>query len=162
MAMSRTAGRDTIPKGAQRCTKDERSGFTSCQPGDSFLIHWSSNSPPTFPLKKAQIGAAKVKMCTSAPHTVKGYADDLFVFSSSAQDHAIALSEIDEKSRDLDLTLRTNKCTTIIFDGNQMDHRSTIPLLNGHTRNISERPFLILGHLISSTTSKSQAASAKN
>ena len=45
-------------------------------------------TPPTFPYKKAQIGAA-VKTCISASHIVKRYADDLSVLSSSAQHHML-------------------------------------------------------------------------
>ena len=65
-------------------------------------------SPPNFPLKKAILGAAKVNMCTSTPHTVKGYADDLSVFLSSAQVHACIVKNIDKKTRDLDLSPRSD------------------------------------------------------
>ena len=116
-------------------------------------------TPPNFPLKKIRTEAAKVKTCTSASHTVKGFADDLTVLSSSAQDHVLALSEIDKKCTDLDLILRPDKCVTIIFDGNKMNQSNTISLSNGHTRNIAESHSSILGHV--STTLKPRATSAK-
>ena len=116
--------------------------------------------PPNFPLKNIRTEAAKVKTCTFASHTGKGFADDLTVLSLSAQDYVLALSEIKKKCRDVDLTLRPDKCVTIIFDGNKMDQRNT-SLSNGHTRNITKGPSSILGHVIGSTTLKLGAASAK-
>ena len=46
----------------------------------------------------------------SKTHKVKGFADDLSVFSSSMKDHETALQTIDKHCSDLDLTLKPSKC----------------------------------------------------
>ena len=95
-------------------------------------------------------------------HSVKRFADDLSVISSSIQDHKSALLEIDEKAADLDLTLRPDKCVSILFDGTKnIDPKSNITLTNGFTHNISEAPTKILGHLIATSPAQSRSASAK-
>ncbi len=42
-----------------------------------------TSTPPHFPLKKMRALSEKVKLCSSSEHKVKGFADDLSVFSSS-------------------------------------------------------------------------------
>ena len=42
----------------------------------------------------------------SKTHKIKGFADDLSVFSSSMKDHTTALQTIDKHCSDLDLTLK--------------------------------------------------------
>ena len=48
----------------------------------------------------------------SKPHKVKGFADDLSVFSSSMKDHEVALQSIDNCCSDLNLTLKPSKCVS--------------------------------------------------
>ena len=120
-----------------------------------------SKAPPKFPLKKVREEASKPKLCLSSPHSVKGFADDLTVISSNIADHSAALLEIEKKAADLDLSLRPDKCVSVIYDGNRIDPKSRISLMDGSTRNISEAPSKILGHLLAVTLSHSRVTSAK-
>ena len=104
-----------------------------------------SKSPPVFPLKKIRQDAKELKYCFSSSHTVKGFADDLSVFSSNISDHQSLLSDLSIYSQNLNLTLRPDKCVSVIFNGSMMDHKTTLSLANGSTRNIAEAPTKILG-----------------
>ena len=84
---------------------------------------------------------------------MKGFADDLSVFSSNISEHHSPLSDLSTYSQNLDLTLRPDKCISVIFDGNKMDHKTTFSSANGSTRNIAEAPTKILGKLIAGSSS---------
>ena len=72
----------------------------------------------------------------SKTHKVKGYADDLSVFSSSMKDHAAALQTIDKHCSDLDQRLKPSKCVSFIYDGKKVLRNLTFPLKEGSTKNI--------------------------
>ena len=80
----------------------------------------------------------------SASHKVKGFADDISVFSNSAADHAVALHTIDRHCSDLDLTLKPAKCISLVFNGKKM-LTTTFPLGSGHTRSITSGHTRFLG-----------------
>ena len=120
-----------------------------------------STMVPKFPLKRIREEAKNIKICSSAPHTVKGFADDITVISSSVSAHTSALQEIDQKASSLDLVLKVEKCVSFLFDGKSVDKKSTVPLSSGSTRNISEAPWKVLGHLIAVTPTGSRKTSAK-
>ena len=80
----------------------------------------------------------------SAAHKVKGFADDISVFSSSASDHAVVLRTIDNHCSDLDLTLKPAKCISLVFNGKKV-LTTTFPLGNGHTRSINSGHTRFLG-----------------
>ena len=121
-----------------------------------------STTPPVFPLKKIRLDAKELKHCLSSPHTVKGFADDLSVFSTNIRDHQSLLSDLSIYYQNLDLTFRPDKCISLIFDGKKMDHKTTFSLVNGSTRNIADAPTKILGKLIAgSPSSTKQALAAK-
>ena len=67
--------------------------------------------------------------------------------------HQSLLSNLSTYSKDLDLTFRLDKCISVIFNGNKMDHKITFSLGNGLTRNIAEAPTKILGKLIAGSSS---------
>ncbi len=54
------------------------------------------------------------------PHKVKGFADDLTVFSKSTRDHQASLLNISSGCEDLDLTLKPSKCVSFVFDGKKV------------------------------------------
>ena len=112
-----------------------------------------SRTPPVFPLKKIRQDAKELKYCLSSPHTVKGFADDLSVFSSNINEHQSLSFDFSTSSQDLDLTLRPDKCISVIFNGNKMDHKITFSLANGSTRKIAEARTKILGKLIAGSSS---------
>ena len=80
---------------------------------------------------KVREEASKPKLCLSSPHLVKGLADNLTVISSNIANNSAALLEIDKKATDLDLSLRPDKCVSVLNDGNRMDPKSRIPLMDG-------------------------------
>ena len=84
------------------------------------MLNSSAASQPTF----------------SLAHRVKGFADDLTVFSSSKEEHESTLSDVDSKCKDLDLTIRADKCVSMVFDGNE--EKATFRVGDGVTRNITD------------------------
>ena len=84
---------------------------------------------------------------------MKGFADDLSVFSSNISEHQSLLSDLSTYSQDLDLTLRPDKCISVIFNGNKMDHKITFSLANGSTCNIGKAPTKILGKMTAGSSS---------
>ena len=122
----------------------------------------TTKNPPVFPLKRIRENSKEIKYCLSSPHTVKGFADDLSVFSSKISDHQSLLTELSSYCQDLDLTLRPDKCISVIFDGKKMNHNTTFSLFNGSTRNIAEVPTKILGKIMTgSNTLTKRALTAK-
>jgi len=79
-----------------------------------------------------------------AAHKVKGFADDISVFSSSASDHEVALRTFDNHCSDLDLTLKPAKCISLVFNGKKV-LTTTFPLGSSHTRNITSSHTRFLG-----------------
>jgi len=89
---------------------------------------------------------------------VKGFADDLSVFSSNISEHQSLSFDLSTYSQDLDLTLRLDKCISVIFNGNKMDHKITFYLANGSTCKIAEARTKILGKLIAGSSTKQTVA----
>ena len=115
-----------------------------------------SKAPSNFCLKKVCEASFKPKLCLSSPHTVKGFADDLTVISSSMADLSTALLEINKKAADF-ISLRPNKCFALLYDGKLNQEL----LMEGLTRNISEATLKILGHLLTVSPSQTGSASVK-
>ncbi len=79
------------------------------------------------------------------------------MFSSSPQDHQSLLSSIDNSCSDLGLTLKPEKCVSIVFDGFKMDHSTTFSLKKGSTQNITDAPpAKLLGKLIAFSMNKTK------
>ncbi len=114
--------------------------------------------PPSFPLKKVRDKTLKPKFVASSDHSAKAFADDLSVFSSSPQDHQSLLSSIDNSCSDLGLTLKPEKCVSIVFNGFKMDHSTTFSLKKGgSTQNITDvPPAKLLGKLIAFSMNKTK------
>ena len=97
----------------------------------------------------------------SKTHKVKGYADDLSVFSSSMKDHAAALQTIDKHCSDLDLRLKPSKCVSFIYNGKKVLRNVTFPLKEGSTKNICTGPNKFLGHTLCHTLPATAKESGK-
>jgi len=61
--------------------------------------------------------AAKQKICSSSLHTVKGFADDLKVISSSVESHQVALNSLMLKVGDNCFEFQPAKCVSLHFNG---------------------------------------------
>ena len=116
-----------------------------------------STSPPKFPLKKIREEAKSIKTCPSAPHTVKGFADDITIISPSVPAHNCALKETDKKASSLDLRLKPeNACHFFLMERiltkSPLSCSPMVPL------EISQK---VLGHLLAVSPTCSRKASAK-
>ena len=118
-----------------------------------------STMVPKFPLKRNREEAKNIKICSSAPHTVKGFADDITVISSSISAHTSALQEIDQRASRLDLVLKVQKCLSYLMG--KVLTKKTVALSSGSTYNISEAPWKVVEHLIATTPTGSRNTSAK-
>ena len=128
--------------------------------GQKAFLPFSTNRPK-FPLKKIRQKAKEIKTCLSVHHTVKGFADDMMVISPNISAHSSALKIIDQKASSLDLNLKPEKCVSFLYDGKDIDKRSTFSLSHGSTRNISVAPWKVLGHILAVSPTGSRKASAK-
>lgn len=102
----------------------------------------------------------KSKLAYQHP-TLKGFADDMTVISPNISAHSSALKIIDQKASSLDLVLKPEKCVSFLYDGKDIDKRSTFSLSHGSTRNISVAPWKVLGHILAISPTGSRKASAK-
>ena len=75
--------------------------------------------------------------------------------------HSSALKIIDQKASSLDLNLKPEKCVSFLYDGKDIDKRSTFSLSHVSTRNISVAPWKVLGHILAVSPTGSRKASAK-
>ena len=112
-------------------------------------------------MKKIRQEAKEIKTCLSAPHNVKGFADDMTVISPNILAHSSALKIIDQKASSLDLILKPEKCVSFLYDGKDIDKRSTFSLSHGYIRNISVAPWDVLGHILTVSPTGSRKAFAK-
>jgi len=128
--------------------------------GQKAFLPFSTNRPK-FPLKKIRQKAKEIKICLSIHHTVKGFADDMMVISLNISAHSSAFKIIDQKASSLDLNLKPEKCVSFLYDGKDIDKRSTFSLSHGSTRNISVAPWKVLGHILAVSPTGSRKASAK-
>jgi len=56
----------------------------------------------------------------SKEHSVKGYADDATLISTSKEVYTTVLSEVDSKAREIGRLLKPSKCVSLIYDGSEI------------------------------------------
>ena len=88
----------------------------------------------------------------SVPHKVKGFANDSMVISLSTEDHQQALHDSAHFCTDLALTLKPFKCVSCVYNGRQVDKKTTFCLGDGKTRNITTGPTRFLGQTLCHTS----------
>ena len=98
----------------------------------------------------------------SAPHKVKGFANDSTVISSSKEEHKQALQAVSQFCSDLALTLKPPKCVSYVFDGQRVDKKTTFDLGGGKTRNIATGPTRFLGQTLGHTPLHTAQAAEKH
>ena len=76
------------------------------------------------------------------------YADDLTVISVNASDHQKVLSHLDSCCHDLGFTIRSDKCFSLLFDGQQAAKESSFIVGGGRTSNIHEHHTTFLGSIV--------------
>ena len=70
------------------------------------------------------------------------------VISVNASDHQKVLSHLDSCCHDLGFTIRSDKCFSLIFDGQQAAKESTFIVGGGRTSNIHEHHTTFLGSIV--------------
>ena len=70
------------------------------------------------------------------------------VISSSTEDHQQALHDLAHFYTNLALTLKPLKCVSFVYDGRQVDRKTTFYLGDGKTRNIATGPTRFLGQTL--------------
>ena len=90
------------------------------------------------------------------PHKVKGYADDFTVISTNPQDHQEALTSIDNRCNEICLTIRPDKCFSVVFDGRRVRDGFSFKVGGGHTNNIKSKATAFLGFTIGHNSRSSQ------
>jgi hypothetical protein len=118
-------------------------------------------SPPIFPLKKARQEANQLKFTNSSSQSVKAYADDLTLISTTRPDHQAALHSIDNSCIDLGLEIRPDKCVSFCYDGEKPLPCTTFTLNARSTRNISSGPTKFLGETIGLTPTLTKRFASK-
>ena len=84
----------------------------------------------------------------SQSHKVKGYADDLTVISSTPDEHQEVVSLVDTRCNDINLTVRPDKCHTLVFDGKAPKNNTAILVGGRPTSNIKDKPSTFLGSVV--------------
>ena len=72
------------------------------------------------------------------------YADDATLISNSLEAHVSVLQKIDQKATDLDLSFKSSKCVSYLFNGH-IHRKEGISLYGGSTRSITEGITKFLG-----------------
>ena len=108
----------------------------------------SGTAPPHHPLKKVREAAQCPKLVKSELHSVKAYADDVTLFSTSKKAHQAALISLDEKCSYIGLQIRPDKRILYIFDGHKTCSCTTFKLQQGYIQNITNAPSKFLGQQI--------------
>ena len=65
----------------------------------------AGTNPPHYPLKKVREAAQRPKQVKSESHSVKAYADDVTLFSTSKEAHQTVLLELDDKCSEIGLQI---------------------------------------------------------
>ena len=96
----------------------------------------------------------------SKEHSMKGYADDATLISTSEEIHCTVLSEVDSKAREIGLLLKPSKCVSVLYDGSKILSHG-VSLLGGATKSITEGPTKFLGKLIDVSVHSTKIAAGK-
>ena len=83
----------------------------------------------------------------SRPHKVKGYDDDLTIISSSPGEHQDVLAHIDKRCSDVCLTIRPDKCFSLVLGCRGKD-QLVFKVANGVTHNIRDNSSIFLGSVV--------------
>ena len=103
---------------------------------------------PHYHLPKVRERATNPKTFLSRSHKTKAFADDLTIISSSIHSHQAVLDITTQRCMEIDLQIRPDKCTSILFDGKKLLTNSSMPLPCGKTRDIRSAPTKFLGGFI--------------
>ena len=112
---------------------------------------WLGIDPPSIKLSNPQ-----VNFHFSAPHKVKGYADDLSIISDSFDEHVKTVQKIDQNLREIDLVIRPDKCVTLQFNGKKVLDQC-VDIIDGETRSIVEKDTKCLGASVASSRQKTSS-----
>ena len=118
-------------------------------------VHAKGNGEWYLPPDAAALGKISNHRKASKEHKVKGFADDLTVISSTKEDHQNILSCIDSRCEDISLSIRPDKCHSLVFNGQKAVKKTSFLIGSGETQNICDHPTLFLGSTIGCNTTTS-------
>ena len=85
-----------------------------------------------------------LKYFSSSEHSFKAYADDATLISDCLETHARFLQLVDQKALDLDLSFKSSKCVSLLFDGHNHSNQG-VELSGGITKSTAESGTKFLG-----------------
>ena len=80
----------------------------------------AGTDPPHHPLMKVCEAAQRPKQVKSESHSVKAYADNATLLSTSKEAHQTLLLELDDKCSEIGLQIHPNKCVSFVFNGQKI------------------------------------------
>ena len=119
------------------------------------------NRPPHHPLKKVREAAQRPKQVKSESHSVKAYADDVTLFSTSKEAHQTVLVELDDTCSEIGLQICPDKCVSYVFDGQKICSGTTFKLQQCSTKNITSAPSKFLGQTLGANSRSTRSLSSK-
>ena len=116
---------------------------------------------PHHPLKKVREAAQRPKQVKSESYSVKAFADDVTLFSTSKEAHQTVLLELDDKCSEIGLQIRPDKCVSYIFDGQKICSGTTVKSQQGSTKNMTSAPSKFLGQTLAAISRSNRSLSKK-
>ena len=85
----------------------------------------------------------------SSEHKVKGFADDITIINTNPEDHQQILTYINSHCFDTGLTIRPDKCYSVVFNGKKVVEHLPFAVGPGQTRDIRKYSTTFLGSTVS-------------
>ena len=95
-----------------------RHSTSTVSTGKCFLP--AGTDPPHRPLMKVCEAAQRPKQVKPESHSVKAYADNATLLSTSKETHQTLLLELDDKCSEIGLQIHPNKCVSFVFNGQKI------------------------------------------
>ena len=125
-----------------------RHSTSTISTGKSFLP--AGTDPPHHPLMKVCEAAQRPKQVKSESHSVKAYADNAMLLSTSKEAHQTLLLELDDKFSEIGLQIHPNKCVSFVFNGQKICSGTTFKFQQVSSKNITSAPVFLPeeGHIM--------------
>ena len=85
----------------------------------------------------------------SREHKVKGFANNLTLINTNPEDHQQILTYVNSRCLDLGLTIRPDKCYSVVFNGKKVLEHLPFAVGPGQTRDIRKFSTTFLGSTVS-------------
>ena len=102
-----------------------------------------------LPPKTMSFPSSAKEVKRSREHKVKGFADVLTVKNNNSEDHQRILTYINSRCLDIGLTIRPDKCYSVVFNGKKVVKHLPFAVGSGQTRDICKYSTTFLGSTVS-------------